>query len=162
VFADQILHTDAAGLGVLRAAPSIGSVIMMAFLSIRPPTNNTGRTLLLAVAAFGVATVGFALSTSFWLSVALLVAVGAFDGVSVVVRHTILQLQTPEEMRGRVASANTVFITSSNEIGSFESGVAAKLLGAVPSVVFGGLMTLVMVGIVTVRAPKLRKLHLGE
>ena len=115
---------------------------------------------MLAVAAFGIMTIGFALSTSFWLSVGLLVAMGSFDGVSVVVRHTILQLHTPEEMRGRVAAANTMFIASSNEIGSFESGLAARLLGAVPSVLFGGAMVLAVVGSVALRAPKLRKLEL--
>ncbi|MBI2794260.1 MAG: MFS transporter [Ignavibacteria bacterium] len=162
VFADQILHTDASGLGVLRAAPSIGSVIMMAFLSVHPPSRNTGKKLLLAVTAFGIATIGFALSETFWLSVGLLVLVGAFDGLSVVVRHTILQLHTPEEMRGRVAAANTMFIASSNEVGSFESGVAARFLGAVPSVVFGGVMVLAVVIGIAVKAPKLRSLHFNE
>lgn len=161
VFADQILLTDASGLGVLRAAPSIGSVVMMAFLSVRPPSQNTGKKLLLAVAAFGFATVGFALSESFWLSVGLLVFVGVFDGISVVIRHTILQLQTPEEMRGRVAAANTMFIASSNEIGSFESGLAARLIGAVPSVIFGGAMVLAVVVGISFKAPKLRALNLN-
>ena len=162
VFADQILHVDASGLGVLRAAPSIGSVLLMTVLSIRPPERNTGRILLFAVAGFGVCTLGFALSTSFWLSVALLVGVGAFDAVSVVVRGTILQLYTPDEMRGRVAAANTMFISSSNEIGALESGVAARLMGAVPSVIFGGVMTLIVVSVVAFKAPILRRLELAE
>jgi len=162
VFADQVLHVDASGLGVLRAAPSVGSVLIMTLLSVRPPERDTGRTLLLAVGGFGVCTVAFALSTSFWLSVLLLVGVGAFDAVSVVIRGTILQLFTPDEMRGRVAAANTMFISSSNEIGALESGVAARLMGAVPSVVFGGVMTLLIVSIVAFKAPILRKLELKD
>lgn len=161
VFADQILHVDASGLGVLRAAPSIGSVALMVWMSAHPPERNTGRILLYAVTGFGLCTIAFALSTSFWLSVALLVCVGAFDAVSVVVRATILQLQTPDEMRGRVAAANSMFISSSNEIGSLESGVAAKLIGAVPSVVFGGIMTLIVVATVAKKAPLLRRLSLS-
>lgn len=162
VFADQILHVDASGLGVLRAAPSIGSVLLMTVLSIRPPEQHTGRILLFAVGGFGLCTIGFALSTSFWLSVALLVGVGAFDAVSVVVRSTILQLFTPDEMRGRVAAANTMFVSSSNEIGALESGVAARVMGAVPSVIFGGVMTLIIVTSVAFKAPILRRLELTE
>ena len=162
VFADQILQVDASGLGVLRAAPSIGSVLLMTVLSVRPPERNTGRILLFAVAGFGLCTIGFALSTSFWVSVALLVGVGAFDAVSVVVRSTILQLYTPDEMRGRVAAANTMFVSSSNEIGALESGVAARLMGAVPSVIFGGVMTLIVVSAVAFKAPILRRLELAE
>jgi MFS family permease len=160
VFADTILHVDAAGLGVLRAAPAIGSVITMAVLSLHPPENNTGRKLLMAVCGFGVMTIAFALSSNFFLSVGLLFCVGSFDAVSVVIRHTILQIHTPDEMRGRVAAANTMFISSSNEIGALESGVAARLLGLVPSVVFGGAMTLVVVALVSLRAPALRRLQL--
>ncbi|NQW29611.1 MAG: MFS transporter [Ignavibacteria bacterium] len=146
--ADVILHTDASGLGVLRAAPSIGSVLVMAFMSVRPPTKNTFRILLWSVTGFGIATIGFGLSELFWLSVIMLFFVGCFDSVSVVIRHTLLQIHTPDEMRGRVAAANTMFVSSSNEIGSIESGVAAKLIGLVPSIVFGGVMTLVTVGVV--------------
>ncbi len=160
VFADTILHVDATGLGLLRAAPSIGSVVMMAWLSLHPPVLNTGRTLLMAVGGFGLATIGFALSSNFILSLALLFVVGLFDAVSVVVRHTILQMHTPEDMRGRVAAANTMFISSSNEIGAVESGIAARILGTVPSVVFGGVMTLVVVCGVAWKAPLLRRLHL--
>lgn len=160
VFADTILHVDAGGLGMLRAAPSIGSVLTMSWLSLHPPTRNTGHTLMIAVAAFGVATIAFALSTNFILSLALLAFVGAADAVSVVVRHTILQLHTPEEVRGRVSAANTMFISSSNEIGSLESGVAASLMGTVPSVVFGGVMTLIVVTVIAIKAPILRKMQL--
>jgi MFS family permease len=162
VFADQILHVDASGLGVLRAAPSIGSVLFMTILSIRPPERNTGRTLMFAIAGFGLATIAFACSTTFWLSVVLLVIIGSFDAVSVVVRATILQLFTPDEMRGRVAAANTMFISSSNEIGALESGVAARLIGTVPSVIFGGIMTLIIVSIVAFKAPLLRRLELRD
>ncbi len=160
VFASDILFVDASGLGILRAAPSVGSVLVMAYLSARPPSRNTGRILLLAVAGFGVATLGFALSTTFWLSAALLVLVGGFDAVSVVVRGTILQLFTPDHMRGRVAAANTMFISSSNEIGALESGVAARIMGAVPSVILGATITLLVVAGVAVKAPKLRRLGL--
>lgn len=160
VFASDILFVDASGLGILRAAPSVGSVLVMAYLSARPPSRNTGRILLLAVAGFGLATLGFALSTTFWLSAALLVLVGGFDAVSVVVRSTILQLFTPDHMRGRVAAANTMFISSSNEIGALESGVAARIMGAVPSVILGATITLLVVAGVAVKAPKLRRLGL--
>ena len=134
----------------------------MTVLSIRPPEKNTGRILLFAVGGFGLATLAFALSTNFWLSVVLLVMVGSFDAVSVVVRSTILQLFTPDEMRGRVAAANTMFVSSSNEIGALESGVAARLMGTVPSVIFGGVMTLLVVTVVAFRAPLLRRLELTD
>jgi MFS family permease len=143
--ADVVLHVDASGLGVLRAAPSVGSVIVMAFLSMRPPTHRPFRTLLFCVTGFGLSTIGFGLSTVFWISVLMLFLIGAFDSVSVVIRGTLLQLHTPDDMRGRVAAANSMFISSSNEIGAVESGVAAKILGLVPSIVFGGVMTLVTV-----------------
>ena len=160
VFASDVLLVDASGLGILRAAPSVGSVLVMAYLSARTPTRNTGRILLLAVTGFGLATLGFALSTVFWLSAACLVLVGGFDAVSVVVRSTILQLYTPDDMRGRVAAANTMFISSSNEIGALESGVAARVMGAVPSVIFGATITLLVVAGVALKAPKLRNLEL--
>lgn len=149
--ADVILHVDASGLGVLRAAPSVGSVLVMAFLSMRPPTKDSFKLLLYCVGGFGLATIGFGLSTVFWLSIVMLFLIGCFDSVSVVIRGTLLQLHTPDEMRGRVAAANSMFISSSNEIGSVESGVAAKLFGLVPSIVFGGVMTLVTVGVVKLR-----------
>lgn len=159
-FADTILNVDAGGLGVLRAAPSMGSVLVMAWLSLHPPTQNAGSMLLVSVAAFGAITIAFALSTSFALSVALLAAIGMVDAVSVVIRHTILQLHTPDEMRGRVAAANTMFISSSNELGAVESGIAARLVGLVPSVIFGGFVTLAVVVGVAKKAPLLRKLSL--
>lgn len=160
VFAATILHVDEGGLGFLRSSMSIGSVIMMSVLSMYPPKKHAGRTMLFAVAGFGLCMLAFASSTNFYLSVAILMLAGAFDSVSVVVRHTILQLYTPEEMKGRVAAANTMFISSSNEIGAVESGVAARYFGTVPSVYFGGAVTLLVVCFVAWRVPALRKMNL--
>lgn len=159
-FSDEILGTGEWGLGFLRSSMSVGSVAMMAYLSIRPPKGRVGRVLLWAVAGYGVSIIAFGFSTNFLLSVTLLGLAGMFDSISVVVRHTVLQLQTPEAMKGRVAAANTMFITSSNEIGAFESGVAAKLLGAVNSVLFGGVMTLVVVAVIAWRNKELRRMEL--
>ena len=157
VFAKDILHTDEAGLGLLRAAMGIGSIITMSIVAWRPIRRGAGRILLWSVAGFGVCVIGFGLSTSFWLSFCLLTVAGGLDAVSVVVRHTILQLQTPEEMKGRVAAANTMFISSSNELGAVESGIAARLLGTVPSVLFGGMVTLLIVAIVAIKNKSLRQ-----
>lgn len=162
VFARDILLTDEKGLGLLRASMSIGSILMMAFLSAKPLGKNAGRQLLWAVAGFGLCILAFASSTVFWVSFSVLLLAGAFDAVSVVVRHTILQLETPEEMKGRVAAANTMFISSSNELGAVESGVAARLLGTVPSVYVGGLVTLLVVAFVAMRNPALRRMSLGD
>lgn len=160
VFASDILHAGPQGLGVLRACPAIGATLMAFVLMYRPPLKETGRILFLAVLGFGFCMIGFGLSRSFLLSGFLLVLSGAFDNISVVIRGTILQLFTPDEMRGRVASVNSIFIGSSNELGAFESGVTAKLMGLVPSVVFGGIMTLAVV-FTTVKINKpLRKLSL--
>ena len=160
VFAHDILHVGESGLGLLRASMSIGSVAMMAFLSWKPLKRNAGRILLGSVAGFGVSILAFSASTVFALSVAILVFAGAFDAVSVVIRHTILQLETPDNMKGRVAAANTMFISSSNELGAVESGIAAKLFGTAPSVVLGGVMTLLVVGLVAWKNPTLRKLDM--
>jgi MFS family permease len=160
VFASDILHAGPQGLGLLRACPAIGATFMAFILMFRPPTRETGKILFLCVTGFGLCMIGFGLSKSFILSGFLLILSGAFDNVSVVIRGTILQLYTPDEMRGRVASVNSIFIGSSNELGAFESGVAAKLMGLVPSVVFGGIMTLAVV-FTTIRINKpLRKLSL--
>jgi MFS family permease len=159
VFAQDILHVGPTGLGILRAAPAAGAVIVSVVLSLRPVTRAMGTTMLASVALFGLATIGFAVSTSFWLSVLMLALTGAFDMVSVVIRSTLLQLLTPEPLLGRVSSVNSIFIGSSNEIGAFESGVAAKLMGTVPSVVFGGIATLIVVALVARRFPALRALH---
>jgi MFS family permease len=160
VFASDILFVGPQGLGLLRACPAIGATIIAFFLMFYPPVKETGKVLFIAVFGFGVCMIGFALSKSFILSGLLLILSGAFDNVSVVIRGTILQLFTPDEMRGRVASVNSIFIGSSNELGAFESGVAAKLMGLVPSVVFGGIMTLAVV-FTTIKVNKpLRKLSL--
>jgi MFS family permease len=160
VFASDILHIGPQGLGLLRACPAIGATLMAFLLMFRPPMRETGKILFICVLGFGLCMIGFGLSKSFILSGLLLILSGAFDNVSVVIRGTILQLYTPDEMRGRVASVNSIFIGSSNELGAFESGVAAKLMGLVPSVVFGGIMTLAVV-FATIRVNKpLRKLSL--
>jgi MFS family permease len=161
-FIKDILHEGPEALGILRAAPAAGAVIVGVWLSNRPPERGAGRLLLGAVAGFGLCIIGFALSRNLWLSAVLLFASGAFDGVSVVLRSTILQLATPDAMRGRVSAINGIFIGSSNELGAFESGLAAKLLGLVSSVVFGGCMTLGIVGVTARLAPKLRRLDLRE
>jgi MFS family permease len=161
VFASDILKVGAKGFGQLEAAPAIGSVLMAVFLTYFPLRRRAGRKLLWAVAGFGLATIAFALSTNFWLSLFLLFLTGVFDSVSVIVRSTLIHIYTPEYMKGRVSAVNNIFIGSSNEIGAFESGTAARLLGTVRSVVFGGLMTLLVVAITTWRADKLRKLESG-
>jgi hypothetical protein len=158
VFAIEILRTGPQGFGLLRTAPAVGSIIMGLALAHRPPMRRAGRTLLLCVAGFGVATIAFALSRSLPLSLFLLAASGALDNVSMVLRATLLQTLTPAHMLGRVSSVNQVFIGSSNEIGAFESGLAARLLGLVPSVVFGGCMTLLVVAGTAWRVPELRKM----
>jgi MFS family permease len=157
VFAKDILHADAIGFGWLRAAPSFGAVVMALILAHRPPMKHAGRALLLAVAGFGLATIVFGLSKDFWLSFAMLVLTGAFDNISVVVRHTLVQLLTPNAMRGRVSAVNQVFIGSSNELGGMESGLTAAWWGPIRSVVFGGLGTLITVAIVGLFSPELRK-----
>jgi len=152
VFAEDVLKVGAEGLGVLRAAPSIGAVSTMFLMVYFPPLKNAWRNLLLAVGGFGLATLIFAFSTNFTLSIIALFCTGAFDSVSVVIRQTILRFFTPDEMRGRVASVNGIFVSSSNELGAFESGLLAKLMGTVPSVIFGGAMTLIIVCVVWVRS----------
>lgn len=146
VFAEDILHVGAEGLGFLRAAPAVGGILTLFLIANISLMKSAWRTLLIFVAGFGVATLVFALSENFYLSVAALFFTGAFDSVSMVIRSTILQLLTPDEMRGRVSSVNSIFISASNELGAFESGLAASLMGTVPSVVFGGAAALVIVG----------------
>ncbi len=158
VFAADVLHVGPEGLGVLRAAPSVGAVLMSLVLAHRPPIRRSGATLLFNVALFGLAMIGFGLSRHFVLSTVLLAVGGAVDMVSVVIRSTLLQVSTPRALFGRVSSVNQIFIGSSNEIGAFESGVAARLLGTVPSVVLGGLATLLVVGMTAWRVPELRRL----
>lgn len=160
VFAAEVLGTGPQGLGLLRASPAFGAVIMAMYLAYHPPFYRSGKKLLLAVAGYGLCTVLFALSVNFYLSLFLLALSGAIDNVSVIIRGTILQLVTPDEMRGRVASVNSIFIGSSNELGAFESGLAAKIMGLIPSVIFGGGMTILIAGITQRLAPKLRSFEL--
>ncbi len=162
VFAAEVLKVGPQGLGFLRAAPMLGAVMMSLVMAHRPPMVHAGRYLMIGVAGFGLSIICFALSRNFYLSLGLLMLSGMFDNISVIIRATAMQLLTPDEMRGRVASVNAIFIGSSNEIGSFESGVAAKLMGLIPSVIFGGIMTLGIVGFTTRFAPKLRRLNLQE
>ncbi len=157
-FADKVLYVGAEGLGMLRSAPALGSVVILMFLTFRPLKKNQGKFMLLCVAGFGISIVVFGLSKLFWLSLVALFFSGVLDGVSVIVRSTILQLKTPDEMRGRVAALNSIFIMSSNELGAFESGVTAKIMGAVTAVVFGGCMTIGVVIYTWFKAPTLRKM----
>jgi MFS family permease len=145
IYATDILHVGAQGLGIMRAAPSIGALIMAFAIAHRPPMQNAGRTLLWAVTGFGVATIVFGLSTTFILSVAMLLILGALDNISVVIRGTLLLTHTPDEMRGRISSVNSIFIGVSNEMGSFESGLAAAAFGPVIAVVAGGIGTIIVV-----------------
>ena len=161
-FVQDVYQVGPEGLGILRATPALGAILTGLWITRHPINLHAGRWLLSSVAGFGVCIIAFALSTSFWLSAIILMAAGAFDGVSVILRSTIMQLATPDEMRGRVSAINGIFIGSSNEIGAFESGVMARLMGLIPSVVFGGLMTLSVVGITANRAPKLRELELEQ
>jgi MFS family permease len=158
VFAKDILHVDATGIGLLKAAQGIGTILMLLVLNRYPLKSQQGKTMLYAVAMFGVCILVFAISRNFWLSLAALFFSGLFDAVSMLVRSTIMQLYVPDGMRGRVGSVNSMFINSSNELGQFESGMAARLMGTVPSVVFGGSMTLIVVFIAWFKAPTLRKL----
>jgi MFS family permease len=158
VFASEILKVGPQGLGLLRTAPAVGSVLMGLWLAHHPPQRRMGLVLLACVAGFGLCWIGFALSWTFWISMALLAVSGALDNVSVVLRNTLLQAKTPPEMMGRVQAVGGFFIGSSNEVGAFESGLAARLLGVIPSVVFGGCMTLGVVGFTTWKVPELRRL----
>jgi len=158
VYADEILKVGPQGLGVLRAAPALGAVVMALVLAHRPPMQRPGRALLFSIAGFGIATIVFGISTSFLLSVGMLALLGAFDNVSVVVRGTVMQTLTPDEMRGRVAAVNSVFISSSNELGGFESGIVAEWLGPVGSVVIGGIGTIIIVALAAIRWPILLRL----
>ncbi len=163
IFARDILHTDATGLGWLRAAPAFGAFLMALALAHLPrrssPLNHAGPALLWVVAGFGAATIGFGLSTSFPLSMAMLFLTGVFDNVSVVIRLTLLQILTPDKMRGRVAAVNYVFIGASNELGAFESGITAAAFGPVASVVGGGIGTLLVVLIVMRLWPQVARLR---
>lgn len=161
-FTDKVLHLGPEAYGLLRTAPAIGAVLMALVMTIHPPGKKAGMALLWSVAAFGLFTILFGLSTNYWLAFAMLFFTGAFDNVSVVVRHSILQLMTPDNMRGRVSAINGIFIGSSNEIGAFESGLAAKAFGLVPSIIFGGAMTIAVVFGIDRLNPRLRQLDVTK
>lgn len=162
IFAQDILKVGPEGFGVLRAAPAVGAFITMFVSAYVPMNKNAGMKLLIAIFGFGVCIIVFGLSTLYWLSVVALFFSGIFDGISVVIRQTILQLKTPDDMRGRVSAVNSIFVGSSNELGAFESGVTAKLMGTVTAVVFGGSMTLLTVLVTGFVSPTFRKLDLQK
>ena len=163
VFAEDVLDVGATGLGYLHAAPAVGALLMALLLAHLPPLGKAGRALLLAVAGFGVATIIFGLSSNLYLSLAMLFLTGAFDQVSMVVRHTMVQLTTPDAMRGRVSAVNGVFVSASNELGGFESGLVAHWFGPIVAVVSGGIGTLLVVAVTAWSSPKLRRFgSLGE
>ncbi len=162
VFASDILDAGAMGLGVLRAAPAFGAIMMGLYLTYNPMRGKMGSKLLIAVFGFGGSIILFAISKNFYLSLFLLGVSGAFDNISVIIRSTVIQLVTPDDKRGRTSAIDSMFIITSNEIGAFESGTAAKIMGIVPSVIFGGIMTILTVGATAMLAPKLRKATFEE
>jgi MFS family permease len=162
VFAHEILNVGPQGLGIMRAMSSLGAVLTMLAMTRFSPMGKPWRNLLIAVTGFGCSIICFALSRNFYLSLLFLFTEGAFDSISVIIRGTLVQLLTPDHMRGRVSAVNSMFIGSSNEIGAFESGTAAKLLGTVPSVIFGGSMTMIIVGITYLKTKKLIPLTLNQ
>jgi MFS family permease len=162
VFANEILKVGAEGLGIMRATTSLGAVLTMLAMARFSPMGRPWRNLLIAVTGFGLSIICFGLSRSFYLSLIFLFTEGAFDSISVIIRGTIMQLLTPDHMRGRVSAVNSMFIGSSNEIGAFESGTAARLLGTVPAVIFGGSMTLMIVTITWLKTKKLIPLSLNQ
>jgi MFS family permease len=162
IFAEEILHVGPSGLGALRAAPAVGAVLMSGLIALRRPPGRVGPTFLTAVALFGAFTIAFGVSRWFWLSLLMLAASGAADMLSIYFRSTLLQVMVPQGMLGRVSAVNQIFIGSSNEIGAFESGVAARLLGTVPSVVFGGAVTIMVTAVVAWRVPSLSRLDRFE
>ncbi len=161
-FTDKILHLGPEYYGLLRTSPAIGALAMSLLLAFYVPTKTAGKSLLYSVAAFGVFTILFALCANYWLAFIMLFFTGVFDSVSVVIRQSILQLFTPDHLRGRVTAINGIFIGSSNEIGAFESGLAAKLMGLVPSIIFGGIMTVFVVAVTHKANPELSKLDLSK
>lgn len=162
IYAQDILNVGSQGFGILRAAPAVGALIIMFISAYIPVTKNAGKKLLVAIFCFGLSIIVFGISSIFYLSVFALLIYGITDGISMIIRQTILQLKTPDEVRGRVASVNSIFIGSSNEIGAFESGLTAKLMGTVPAVVFGGIMTILSVGFTNFKFPKFKNLDLTK
>lgn len=157
-FSDVILHTGPAGLGMLRSAPALGAVAMMVLINFIPMQKNQGKIMMYCVAGFGICIIVFGLSNMFWISAIALFLSGLLDGISILVRSTVLQLKTPENMKGRVSSLNSIFIMSSNELGAFESGFMAKFLGVIPSVIFGGAMTVGVVVFTWTKIPSIKKI----
>ena len=162
IYAQDILNVGSEGFGMLRAAPAVGALIIMFSSAYIPVTKNAGKKLLIAIFSFGISIIVFGLSSLFYLSLFALFVYGLTDGISMIIRQTILQLKTPNEVRGRVASVNSIFIGSSNELGAFESGLTAKLMGTVPAVVFGGIMTILSVGFTNLKFPDFKNLDLSE
>lgn len=162
MFNDKILHLGPEAYGLLRTSPAIGAVLMALVMAVKPPAKKAGLALIWSVIGFGAFTIAFAFCTNYWLALLMLMMTGAFDNVSVVVRHSILQLSTPDNMRGRVTAVNNIFIGSSNEIGAFESGVAAKAMGLVPSIIFGGGMVMATVFGIHKLNPELKKMDLTK
>jgi MFS family permease len=162
VFSKEIFNVDETGFGWLRSAHGIGSILLLFILAYLPLKNNVGYKLLACVAGFGICIIAFALSPNAYIAFFCLLLAGLFDGVSVVIRQSILQINTPDELKGRVSSINMLFISSSNELGAFESGLAARYLGTIPSVVFGGIMTLLVVVVTYFKAPGLKHVQLNR
>lgn len=162
IFANEILFVGPKGLGALRAAPAVGATLMSFYLSARTLRGRSGPWLFSAVAGFGACILIFGMSTSFWLSLFVLGLSGAFDSISMVIRSSAVQLSSPDHMRGKISAVNSIFIGSSNEIGELESGIAAKILGTVPAVYFGGFMCLLTVGVVAWLSPSLRRMELEK
>ncbi|GFH40135.1 MFS transporter [Lactococcus insecticola] len=158
VFATDILHVGSTGFGILRAAPSIGAVLMAVYLAKNPLRRKAGKKMFAAVAIFGIITILFGLSREFYLSLGLLILLGAADQISMIVRSTFVQLKTPDEIRGRVSSVNLIFIGASNQLGEFESGTTAAFMGLIPATIFGGIMTLVVASLWFVKFDELREL----
>ena len=162
VFAQDVLKVGPQGFGILNASISIGSIVTLLITTYIQINKNTGKKMLISVFLFGLSIIAFGLSSIFWVSILALFISGAADGISMVIRQTILQLKTPDEMRGRVSSVNSMFVGSSNELGAFESGLATKLIGPVAAVVFGGTMTLLTVVVTAIKNPTLRNLDLTD
>jgi MFS-type transporter involved in bile tolerance (Atg22 family) len=161
-FVKEVLNAGPETLGILRAAPAAGAVITGLYLARRPLLEDSGRHLLLSVGGFGLAIIAFGLSNNLWLSALFLFISGCCDSISVVIRGSIMQLTTQDQMRGRISAINGIFIGSSNELGALESGIAASLIGLVPSIVFGGVATILVVLLTYQFAPQLRKLNLKD
>lgn len=162
IFANEILMVGPKGLGALRAAPAVGATIMSLYLARRPLRGHSGTWLFTAVTGFGLCILFFAMSTTFWISLAALALSGGFDSISMMIRSTAVQLSSPDHMRGKISAVNSIFIGSSNELGEVESGIAAKLLGTVPSVYFGAAMCLLTVALIAYWSPTLRKMELDK